>query len=218
MKIMYCITSSSWGGAQLHVLELCRDQINRGNQVTFVVGNKGPLLTKVKQVPGVKTIVLKSLHREISPINDLKAIVKLRHLIKKENPDILHLHSSKAGTLGRIAAIGLHSKTKVVFTVHGWAFTDGVPSGTKKNIYKVIEKLMTPLADLIICVSDFDKKIGMKYKVLNGKTKVVVIHNGSPKPTVNKVNHVAHKPLRLVMIARFSKQKDQESLIKAAET
>lgn len=75
MKIMYCITSSSWGGAQLHVLELCKDQIKRGNQVIFVVGNEGPLLTKIKSIKGVKIILLSSLKREISPISDVKAIL-----------------------------------------------------------------------------------------------------------------------------------------------
>lgn len=47
MKILYCITSASWGGAQLHVLELCADQLKRGNEVIFIVGNEGPLLRRL---------------------------------------------------------------------------------------------------------------------------------------------------------------------------
>ena len=126
MKILYCITSASWGGAQLHVLELCADQLKRGNEVIFIVGNEGPLLDKVKKLKGLKIIFLPSLVREINPINDMKAIIELRKIIKKESPDIIHLHSSKAGVVGRIAAIGLRKRVKVIFTVHGWAFTDGV--------------------------------------------------------------------------------------------
>ncbi|OYS46978.1 hypothetical protein CBF87_05095 [Limosilactobacillus reuteri] len=113
MKILYCITSSSWGGAQLHVLELCADQLARGNEVTFIVGNKGPLLDKVKQLKGVKVILLPSLVREISPTNDIKAIVELRKIIKSESPDIVHLHSSKAGVIGRLSSIGLRKKLRL---------------------------------------------------------------------------------------------------------
>ena len=74
------------------MLELCKDQVNRGNEVVFVVGNEGPLLDKVKKIPQVKIVVLKSLHREVSPLNDIRAVFELRGLIKKEKPDIVHFH------------------------------------------------------------------------------------------------------------------------------
>ncbi|MCD7112827.1 glycosyltransferase family 4 protein [Limosilactobacillus agrestis] len=215
MKILYCITSSSWGGAQLHVLELCADQLARGNEVTFIVGNKGPLLDKVKQLKGVKVILLPSLVREISPTNDIKAIVELRKIIKSESPDIVHLHSSKAGVIGRLSSIGLRRKIKVIFTVHGWAFTDGVSSRLKKSLYRIIEKSVRHFTDLFICVSYYDEKIGKRDKVLDSTSNVKVIHNGSITPSEQNINYSVHTPLRLVMIARFSPQKDQETLINA---
>lgn len=215
MKILYCITSASWGGAQLHVLELCADQLKRGNEVIFIVGNEGPLLDKVKKLKGLKIIFLPSLVREINPINDMKAIIELRKIIKKESPDIIHLHSSKAGVVGRIAAIGLRKRVKVIFTVHGWAFTDGVSSTLKKHLYRKIEKSVARFTDLFICVSNYDAKIGKRDGVLNNKSNVVVIHNGSPLPQQNAVNYSIHSPIRLVMIARFSHQKDQKTLINA---
>ena len=215
MKILYCITSSSWGGAQLHVLELCADQLARGNEVTFIVGNKGPLLDKVKQLKGVKVILLPSLVREISPTNDIKAIVELRKIIKSESPDIVHLHSSKAGVIGRLSSIGLRKKIKVIFTVHGWAFTDGVSSRLKKSLYRIIEKSVRHFTDLFICVSYYDEKIGKRDKVLDSTSNVKVIHNGSTTPSEQSINYSVHMPLRLVMIARSSPQKDQETLINA---
>lgn len=215
MKILYCITSSSWGGAQLHVLELCADQLARGNEVTFIVGNKGPLLDKVKQLKGIKVILLPSLVREISPTNDIKAIVELRKIIKSESPDIVHLHSSKAGVIGRLSSIGLRKKIKVIFTVHGWAFTDGVSSRLKKSLYRIIEKSVRHFTDLFICVSYYDEKIGKRDKVLDSTSNVKVIHNGSTTPSEQSINYSVHMPLRLVMIARFSPQKDQETLINA---
>lgn len=214
---MYCITSSSWGGAQLHVLELCEYEKKMGNDIVFVVGNDGPLTEKVRKIDGVKVIVLSTLHREISLKNDVRVIFDLRHILKKEQPDIIHLHSSKAGIVGRIAAISL--KTKSVFTVHGWAFTDGISSKSKKFIYRLIEKMVAPFTNLFICVSQFDYDIGMRDRVLSKKKKnAIVVHNGVPENKdknflKNKIS--VHSPMKIVMTARFSSQKDQESLILA---
>ena len=45
------------------------------------------------------------LHREISPLRDLVATIRLARLIRKERPQILHTHTAKAGTVGRVAAL-----------------------------------------------------------------------------------------------------------------
>lgn len=214
---MYCITSSSWGGAQLHVLELCKDQLRRGNEVIFVVGNRGLLLDKVRKLKKVKIITISSLVRQIDPINDIKAIFNLRKIIKKEQPDIVHLHSSKAGVIGRIACVGLRNKLKVIFTVHGWAFTDGITSPLRKGIFRIVERSVNSLTDLFICVSEYDKKIGMRDGVLKSNSNAIVIHNGSPVAEDSAINYSVHSPLKLVMVARFSPQKDQASLIKAVK-
>lgn len=213
MKILYFITTSNWGGASRHVYDLCKYQKSIGNKVYLAVGSKGQLFKEVKQLQ-IPIFVLQSVQRNISPINDIKSVILFRMLVKKLKPDIVHLHSSKAGILGRMACTGIKN-IKVVFTVHGWAFTDGVPSKAKKFIYRNIERFVSPLTDLFICVSKFDKSIGLRDRVLKRKSNVVVIHNGSSKPSKDLVNFSVRNPVRLVMIARFSNQKDQETLIRA---
>lgn len=140
MKILYFITTSNWGGASEHVYELCKYEANLGNDITFVTGSKGELLDRIKGIPGVTTTVINSVKRKISPFNDMRSVLILRNLIKKVNPDIVHLHSSKAGILGRVASIGLNCK--VIFTVHGWSFTDGISSNIRKKIFKYVEKIV----------------------------------------------------------------------------
>ncbi len=213
MKIMYFITTSDWGGASKYVYELCKYEIERGNEVYFVTGSKGLLLEKVKELGNVKTFVINSVNRSIDPLNDLKSIFIIRRLVSQIKPDIIHLNSSKAGIIGRLACIG--KKTKVIFTVHGWSFTEGIGSNLKKFIYKTIEKSVSRFTDLFICVSEYDKRLGIEKKVLNNKTPVVVIYNGSSKPVDDQVNFSAHVPIRLVMVARFSPQKNQRALIEA---
>ncbi len=214
MKILYCITRSTWGGAQRNIWELIKNQVKLRNQVVLVVGDSGDLAEKVKNdLPQVKVIVLPSIQRSINPVKDIQAIYQLRKIIKQEKPNIVHLHSSKAGVIGRIAC--LHKKCKVIFTVHGWSFTDGVASKKKKTIYRLIERSMWFLTDKYICVSKYDYNIGIRDKVIKNPKKAVVVYNGIDYNKNNNLNNEIHSPLRFIMTARFSNQKDQISLIEA---
>ena len=73
--------------------------------------------TYSKMVDGVKQM---DLMQSFSPLKVIAKVRAIRQEIKKINPDILYCHSSFAGVLGRMAAIGLHCK--VVYNPHGWAF------------------------------------------------------------------------------------------------
>ncbi len=68
-------------------------------------------------VDGVEQIDLK---QSFSPIYVVCMLLKIRRLIKQISPDIIYCHSSFAGALGRVAAIGLDCK--VIYNPHGWAF------------------------------------------------------------------------------------------------
>ena len=70
-----------------------------------------------KIVDGVKQM---DLTQSFSPLKVIAKVRAIRQEIKKVHPDILYCHSSFAGGLGRMAAIGLHCK--VVYNPHGWAF------------------------------------------------------------------------------------------------
>lgn len=63
----------------------------------------------------IRLIEINNFVRNINPIKDIKAFIEIKQIIKKENPDIIHLHSSKAGVIGRVAANG---KNIVCFTIH----------------------------------------------------------------------------------------------------
>lgn len=88
---------------------------------------------------GVKLIHL-NMVREISPFKDLKSLYKLNRELKKINADIIHLHSSKAGVLGRIANFALFKKKKAFYTPHGYAFLRTDISKGSQNLYFTIEK------------------------------------------------------------------------------
>ena len=80
--------------------------------------------------------------REIAPLKDLKAAFIIRKIIKKEKPDVVYCHSSMAGAVGRIAAMGLCRK--VVYNPHGWSF-DMEISSKKKAFYRMLEKSLAKM-------------------------------------------------------------------------
>lgn len=87
----------------------------------------------------VKFIEIKNFTRNINPIKDIKALIEIRKVVKKEKPDVVHLHSSKAGILGRI---GIHKKNiRMLYNPHGFSFLKLDDSKIKRLIYRLIEKI-----------------------------------------------------------------------------
>lgn len=87
----------------------------------------------------VKFIKVENFARSINPIKDLKAFFEIKKIIKEENPDIIHLHSSKAGFIGRFAASG--RKKKMLYNPHGFSFLMQDSSKIKRLIYWIIERV-----------------------------------------------------------------------------
>lgn len=112
--------------------------------------------------------------REINFIQDFKSIVKVRKFINKYKPDIVYMHSSKAGAIGRIANLGI--KNKSIYNPHGWAFNMEC-SSKKKKVYIYIEKVLAKFVDVIIAISNYEKKSALEEKICSEK-KIKVILNG----------------------------------------
>lgn len=209
MKILIIITrGDELGGAQTHVKDLISFMSTMyDTEFVLVAGTPGILTEEILRM-GIPVHIITSIRREIG-LMDLKAIFDLRKIIKITQPDIISCHSSKAGVIGRLAAIMLN--VKKVFTAHGWAFTDGV-SKKKAILYKSIEKRLANISDAIINVSHYDKRLAQSAGV---KGKHFVIHNCVPSLKNEKIKVVNFSNIKLVMVARFCEQKDHDTLLKA---
>lgn len=87
------------------------------------------------------TLIEIDMVRELSPIQDFRSALQLKKFLKELNPDLIHLHSSKAGVLGRFANSLLFSNKKQIFyTPHGYSFLRLDVSQTKRKLYRFIEK------------------------------------------------------------------------------
>ena len=105
-------------------------------------------------------------------ISALKEAIQIRKKIKKYKPDIVYAHSSIAGAITRMACVGV--KTKVIYNPHGWSFN---MESNKKNIFIVLEKVMSHFCDKIICISDAEKESALRNKICKNE-KLCVIYNG----------------------------------------
>lgn len=91
--------------------------------------------------------------REISPKKDLTAVFELAKLYRRLRPDVVHLHSSKAGVLGRAAGF-LTRQKGVLYTPHGFSFLMRNASPKKIALYRAIERASTWLGGTVVGCSE----------------------------------------------------------------
>ena len=163
MKLMYIITQSELGGAQSVVANLSNYFASiESNEVYIVSGGPGDAWKFLH--PKVKVIYIKESKKNIS-WKDLIVVFKLFLIRMKYNPDKVHLHSSKAGILGRL----LFPKKKIIYTVHGF---DSIRVAFRR--FLIFEKLLKNKAKQIVGVSNYDVK-NLEEENIKGS---ICIYNG----------------------------------------
>ena len=211
MKIAYLITRADpIGGAQIHVRDLAFAAREHGHSPSLITSGGGPLVEGFQEA-GIPVVLLRHLTAPIRPWQDMQALGEIRRALAEVRPDLVAAHSSKAGLLGRLAARSL--RIPIVFTVHGWAFTPGVP-GSRAAVYRRLERMAGPLASRLITVSEFDRRLALEARIAP-PDRVVTVHNGIPDVPPALRAEPGRIPPRIVMVARFEPQKDHATLIRA---
>ena len=128
-------------------------------------------LIKEEFLPNVEFINI-TMSREISVLKDIKSLIRIIIEIRKIKPEVIHVHSSKAGVLGRIARI-FYSKAKLFYTPHGYSFIREDISVSKKKVYYLLEKVVTSIfGGTIIACGDYEfikaKELGKAALIRNG--------------------------------------------------
>jgi glycosyltransferase involved in cell wall biosynthesis len=104
---------------------------------------------------GVDMELIPELGREIRPQDDLVAFWKISKVLWRVKPDIVHTHTAKAGTLGRLAAIFAGTKVKI-HTFHGNVFKHYFGKA-KTEIFIFIEKILGLFTTKVVTVSEKQK-------------------------------------------------------------
>ena len=123
---------------------------------------------------GVRYLSLRHVRRPLHPLRDLLGLVELYRLIRRERPAVVHANSSKAGILGRLAAVAARVPVRL-FTVHGWAFK--AHQGLAARLYLYADRAMSPLTTTTICVAHGEVEAGIRARTCR-PDRTVMIHNG----------------------------------------
>ena len=226
LNIVHIITRLIIGGAQENTLHTVENQHGLdGHQVTLITGPsagpEGSLMDRARQ-GGFRLNVVPSLVRQIHPYYDWRAYRQLRQLLKEIQPDIVHTHSSKAGVLGRKAAMNLG--IPVVHTIHGASFHYG-QSPLIYRSYVALEKMAARWTDHFISVADemSQEYIGAEIAPVERFTTIYSGFNVDPFLTPPRDRHAVRAELGFTSddvvvgkIGRLFHLKGHEFVIRAA--
>jgi glycosyltransferase involved in cell wall biosynthesis len=215
MKIAHIITLAELGGAQSVVLNLVNQSVQQGHDVMVVSSANGELWNALP--PSVHQVRLPNLQRKISWTKDIAVIRDLRHINSVYKPDIVHLHSSKIGILGRLA----FPSSKIVYTIHGF---DSIRIGFPK--FLPLERALQSRTRHTVAVSQYDlfnladegitRNIRCIYNGIKDYQETTQLHMDQHVRDLGEVI-LSKKGFRVMCIARISPQKKFDLFCEIAE-
>jgi len=172
MRILHLITRSEAGGAQSVVRILAEEQVARGHQVAIASGPEGEDSAWQGLASQVELFRIGHLVRAIRPAKDFWALQEIGALYRHFEPTIIHLHTSKAAALGRLAG---SRKIPVVYTMHGY---DQLAKGNPQ--FLALDRWLSnsPRTGFVVAVSNLDAH----HMQAAGYTKGRVVPNGTQVP------------------------------------
>ena len=154
IKVMRIIARLNIGGPAIHTILLTANLDPARFETILVTGveatHEGNMLDLAAQ-KGVQPWVIPQLGREINPLKDWMTLIKLYRLFREQHPHIVHTHTAKAGTVGRLAA-RLAGVPIVVHTFHGHVFHSYF-GPVKTRLFISVERTLARLTDRIVTIS-----------------------------------------------------------------
>jgi glycosyltransferase involved in cell wall biosynthesis len=157
VKVLRVIARLNMGGPALHVAYLTAGLAERGYDTTLVAGTLArgeDSMAFVAEGLGIEVVRIDELRRDISPVRDALAVVKLARLLRSERPQILHTHTAKAGAVGRLAALvaGDARPPIVVHTFHGHVLR-GYFDAVRSAGFRLLERWLARSSTALVAVS-----------------------------------------------------------------
>jgi glycosyltransferase involved in cell wall biosynthesis len=157
IRVLRVIARLNMGGPALHVAYLSAGLKDRGYDTTLVAGSLAlgeESMSAVADRLDVPIVTIPELHREISPLRDLRAVYHLAELIREQRPHILHTHTAKAGAIGRLAAMlaGSARPPIVVHTFHGHVLR-GYFGPVRSTFFRLLERGLARRTTALVAVS-----------------------------------------------------------------
>lgn len=232
LKVLYLIARLNIGGPAVQVVSLARELCETRFQAFLACGIPGEGegdMGYFADANGVSPHYIPELGRKISMFDDFKAWIAILALIHRTAPDIVHTHTAKAGTLGRLAVFVINAfrpgrkKIKVIHTFHGHTFHSYFGS-LKTTVFRIIEKVLAAGTDRVVVISPRQKHDICRTYAIAPRSRVRVLPLGfdlDPFARVKKtVAHMApDSPSAFVVgwVGRLTAVKNPRMLLEAAD-
>lgn len=136
-KILYIVESMATG-VFTYLVDLTNELVKTYDMyVAYAVRDQTPKNYRDYFDKRIHLIEVKNFGRAINVSKDWKAFLEIRKIASQVKPDVIHLHSSKAGAVGRLAFSGNH--ISMFYTPHGYSFLMENYKPMKRFLFKAIE-------------------------------------------------------------------------------
>jgi len=182
MKILH-ITEALGAGVEHYIALVVQGQVSAGHQVVLAhsIRPETSVDQLDKEFSGLFKRVVVSMVTEVSLLKDISSVVHLMRLIHQEKPDVVHLHSSKAGVLGRVAALFSLTNARVFYSPHGFAFLRKDVSKVKQKLFLWFEKIAGLLPGVLVACSATEARLAID---VVGHKRVALVENAIDLDTV----------------------------------
>lgn len=212
-KILF-IVEAMGGGVFTYIVDLANGLVNDFDMyVAYAIRPQTPLDYKDYFDKRIHLIEVKSFCRDIDIKKEIRAMKEVKKIAEEIQPDVIHLHSSKAGVIGRIAFDG---KMPLFYTPHGYSFLMKNYGVGKRTIFKIIEKLCAKRNCTTISCS-----LGEHKETLKLTKRATYVNNGINLNELEKVLEKVKKgehSFTVFTLGRICYQKNPELFNKVAET
>ena len=233
LKILRIITRLNVGGPARHVTLLNAGLQARGHDTVLVHGalDEGEASLEGAAITGgIRLAHHAHLGRRLSGVGDLQALAAVIRLVFHEQPDVVHTHTAKAGTLGRLAAL-IYNATRsrsrralVVHTFHGHVF-EGYFSPLLNRFVRLAERGMAWGTDVVVTISTRQWHDIVERFAIAPASKTVVVPLGldldpltsipAGAPSLRAAIGAAADDLIIGFAGRMVKVKDLPTLVRA---
>ncbi|KXX69870.1 glycosyltransferase [Flammeovirga sp. SJP92] len=230
-KILRIIARLNVGGPAIHTVLLTDQLQNEEFESKLYAGpipsNEGDM-SYLASERGVEVNYIQELQRELSLVNDIKALFRILKIMLKYKPDIVHTHTAKAGFIGRGAALLYNfisnTKTKTVHTFHGHVF-HGYFSPLKTKLFLFIERSLAKSTDRIITITDKQQEeilgfgIGQKeqHSMIPLGLDLRRFYDNNNKDFLHESYSIPKNKKLIGIVARFTQIKNLEMFIRVAK-
>jgi glycosyltransferase involved in cell wall biosynthesis len=157
-RVTRIIARLNVGGPAIQAITLTRRLEDHGFHTRLIRGAEAAAegnMDYLAEELGVRPTLIPTLRRDPG-LSDLRALGTLVRLLRRDRPGVVHTHAAKGGTLGRIATVVAfprrRSRPVIIHTYHGHSLT-GYFGGTTAGFYRLVERLLAPVTDRLIAVS-----------------------------------------------------------------